>query len=410
MSDSHQALLREQLRPSLDCGLSALIDESLAAHPPTPPLWLGYTGSANLYATADYHSEDPSTGKGCTVIGIRLAPIEPVLEQVDTGLHLSVDFILTNTAPKSFEIQEIVFEIFDAADSLSLRRVLNTNGIRPAVETLGNLVVEQDASLTVFNPFHTLPQDVDCSTIKCSFRLAADDEEEIEEEIVFHPMLYEAKTALKLPMKSCVMVHDGHDYLSHHRRVDLCHPILRDTMGLRTNSGRFAVDFCRADPSGSLFSGSGKSERDWFGFGESILAPGDGTVAACHDDLPDNVLGVRDFDFGQALEDPDKMMGNHVLLDHGNGEYSLLAHLLCGSVTVKLGDEVGTGQEIGKLGFSGSTGPWVHLHYELRNGIDLRTSEGLPATFVCFTRHRGEVAMPVTRGTLSTGDIVELQC
>jgi len=180
-------------------------------------------------------------------------------------------------------------------------------------------------------------------------------------------------------------------------------------MGLRTNSGRFAVDFCKADPSGSLFSGGGKSERDRIGFGESILAPGDGTAAACHNDMPDKILGIRDFDFGQALENPDKMMANQVLLDHGNGEYSLLAHLLCGSVAVKPGDDISTGQEIGRLSFSGSAGPWVHLHYELRNGIDLRTSEGLPATFVCFTRHRGEAAMPVTRATLGTGDIVELQ-
>ena len=344
------------------------------------------------------------------MIGIRLAPMKPILETVDAGQHLSVDFILTNTTLKSFEIQEIVLEVFDAADSLSLRRVLNTNGTRPAVETLGNLVMEQDASLTVFNPFHTLPRDVDCSTIRCQFRFVADNEEEAEEEIVFHPTVYDAKTPLRLPMKSRVMVHDGHDYLSHHRRVDLCHPILRDTMGLKTNSGRFAVDFCKADPSGALFSGGGKSERDWFGFGEPILAPGDGTVAACHNDMPDNVLGVHDFDFGQALENPDTMMGNHVVLDHHNGEHSLLAHLLCGSVAVKVGDNVTAGQEIGKLGFSGSTGPWVHLHYEMRNGVDLRTSEGLPAAFARFTRHRGEAAIPVARGTLGTGDIVELQC
>jgi len=343
------------------------------------------------------------------LISIRVAPMAPVLEIIDSGLHLSVDFIVTNTASKSFEIQEIALEVFDAADLLCLRRVLNTNGIRPATETLGNLILEKDASLTVSNPFHTLPRDINCSTIKCQFRFAADDEGETEEEIIFHPTVYNSKTALMLPMKSRIMVHDGHDYLSHHRRVALCHPILRDTMGLRTNSGRFAIDFCKADPSGALFSGSGKSEKDWFGFGEPIFAPGEGTVAACHDHMPDNALGMRDFDFSQALEDPDKMMGNYVLLDHHNGEYSLLAHLLCGSVAVKLGDVVGVGRQIGKLGFSGSTGPWVHLHYELRNGIDLRTSEGLPAAFTCFTRYRGAVAMPVTQGTLGTGDIVEMK-
>jgi hypothetical protein len=219
--------------------------------------------------------------------------MDPVMEIVDCGQHLSVDFILTNSAAKDFEIREMILEVFDATDSLCLRRVLNTNGIRPAVETLGNLVVEQGGGLTVFNPFHTLPRDIDCSSLRCRFRLAADDEEEIEEGIVFHPTAYETRTPLMLPMKNRLMVHDGHDYLSHHRRVDLCHPILRDTMGLKANSGRFAIDFCKADSSGALFAEGGKTERDWFGFGEPIFAPGDGTVASCRNDMPDNVLGVQ---------------------------------------------------------------------------------------------------------------------
>lgn len=341
------------------------------------------------------------------MLSIRLAPSDPVLEKVDSGQHLSVDFILTNASPKAFEIQEIVLEVFDATNSLCLRRILNTNGIRPAVETLGDLVVEQEASLTVYNPFHTLPMDVDCSSLRYRFRLAADDEEQVEESIVFHPRVYVTRTPIVLPMENRLMVLDGHDYLSHHRRVDLCHPVLSEAMGLKTNSGRFAVDFCRADPSGSLFAGDGKTEKDWFGFGEAVVSPGDGTVAAVHNEMRDNALGVSDFDFGQALENPDAMMGNHVLLDHHNGEYSLLAHLLRGSVAVKLGDDVLAGQEIAKLGFSGSTGPWVHLHYEMRNGIDLRTAEGLPATFLSFARHRGNTVLQVDRGTVSTGDIVE---
>ena len=59
--------------------------------------------------------------------------------------------------------------------------------------------------------------------------------------------------------------------------------------------------------------------------------------------------------------------GNLVVIDHGNGFSSLYAHLA--SITVKNGDRVRQGQQIGTLGNTGrSTGP--HLHLEIRlNGV-----------------------------------------
>lgn len=57
--------------------------------------------------------------------------------------------------------------------------------------------------------------------------------------------------------------------------------------------------------------------------------------------------------------------GNHVVIDHGNGETSLYAHML--SFGVSVGQRVDQGQQIGKVGSSGnSTGP--HLHFEEREG------------------------------------------
>ncbi len=51
-------------------------------------------------------------------------------------------------------------------------------------------------------------------------------------------------------------------------------------------------------------------------------------------------LRERDFDFEQAMEVPNTLMGNYVLLDHLNGEYSVLAHLKQGSVSVQQGATV----------------------------------------------------------------------
>jgi septal ring factor EnvC (AmiA/AmiB activator) len=68
--------------------------------------------------------------------------------------------------------------------------------------------------------------------------------------------------------------------------------------------------------------------------------------------------------------------GLTVLLEHGNGYYSVYAHLQ--SAAVKLGDVVGKGQAIGSVGgISSEHGP--HLHFEIRgeNQIALDPAEWL---------------------------------
>lgn len=72
--------------------------------------------------------------------------------------------------------------------------------------------------------------------------------------------------------------------------------------------------------------------------------------------------------------------GNHVTIEHADGEYSVLAHLQEGSTTVAEGDSVAAGDVIGKCGNSGhSTEP--HLHYQLQDGPNFWTAAGLVPRF-----------------------------
>jgi len=105
------------------------------------------------------------------------------------------------------------------------------------------------------------------------------------------------------------------------------------------------------------------------------------------------------------MADPTTLFGNSVVIDHGNGEYSLLAHLKQRSVLVKEGDEVRAGQRIGAIGYSGSVFT-VHLHYELRRGVGLDV-DGLPSRFEHIDRWIGAQRVPEKDGFITTGDIVQ---
>jgi murein DD-endopeptidase MepM/ murein hydrolase activator NlpD len=133
---------------------------------------------------------------------------------------------------------------------------------------------------------------------------------------------------------------------------------------------RFAIDFVIIE-NGTTHRGPGDEIEDYFAYGRELLAPADGRVVTVIDGLPDQPIGSSD---------PENPYGNVVVLDHGAGEYSVLAHLKPGSVRVGAGDEVTAGEVVGLCGNSGNTSE-PHLHFQLQNGPDLMDSEGLPARF-----------------------------
>ncbi|MFE4666002.1 M23 family metallopeptidase [Streptomyces sp. NPDC056716] len=72
-----------------------------------------------------------------------------------------------------------------------------------------------------------------------------------------------------------------------------------------------------------------------------------------------------------------RILGNHLVLDLGDGHYALYAHLKQGSVTVREGDRVRAGEPLAHCGNSGnSTEP--HLHFQLMDGPDPVAARGIP--------------------------------
>ncbi|OLQ93340.1 hypothetical protein BIY22_02285 [Vibrio panuliri] len=106
-------------------------------------------------------------------------------------------------------------------------------------------------------------------------------------------------------------------------------------------------------------------------FGEPIIAPAGGEVIEVVSDLADNPPGKTD---------AENMFGNFVMIAHGNGEFSYLAHFKQGSVTVKQGDVVSQGQELGQCGNSGNS-HGAHLHYHMQTDPKLANPAGIALRF-----------------------------
>ena len=164
--------------------------------------------------------------------------------------------------------------------------------------------------------------------------------------------------------------------------------------GHRNRSGQFALDGVGLDAGyGVNVANGGSKSADYAGWGREIIAPAAGVVVRLRADRPDQPDPENSDPAFYAPEFPNGGdPGNHIVIDHGNGEFSMLAHFQAGSVLVKLGDHVEQGQPLGKLGSSGDT-VTPHLHYQLQSGPDIQWSDGLPCKFTNVE------SSPLVRGT-----------
>jgi murein DD-endopeptidase MepM/ murein hydrolase activator NlpD len=154
---------------------------------------------------------------------------------------------------------------------------------------------------------------------------------------------------------------------------------------------RFAYDFV-ITRGGTTHHGDGKQNGDYFCFGQTVLAPGAGAIVEAVDGVGDNTPGVVN---------GDAPLGNHVVIDHGNGEFSFLAHLERASVAVKTGDHVARGAVVGRCGNSGVS-PEPHVHYHIQSTPSYLVGAGMPAQF----EHYVADGAPVVRGEPVRGQTI----
>jgi murein DD-endopeptidase MepM/ murein hydrolase activator NlpD len=344
------------------------------------------------------------------VEGVRITARPSVIyvEQTESGQHLNFDFVLENRTSERLLLSRIGISALDESDKPVFRAFVDEYS-RASLELARQPALGAGQSILVYNPFHSFPATIPLRKLRYEFSFRSENgRRRHRSETTVAPVLYATKTELILPLNGRLLVWDGHDYQSHHRRFDYTRPPFSERSN-RTNFLRYSYDFVVVNEQGLMHRGDPRNGDEWYpgkpetndayyGLGAPIRATGDGRVAVVHDGEPDN----RRFDPTQETA----YGGNYVIIDHRNREYSWFGHLKQGSIRVKPGQEIRQGDVIAQMGASGDS-LFPHLHYELRTGVGTKEVEGLPSYFSNFRRLLGSETIVVGKGHVDTGDIVE---
>jgi len=154
------------------------------------------------------------------------------------------------------------------------------------------------------------------------------------------------------------------------------------------------VDFRRDETGAFALSSPPKSAcvDDYYLYHREVLAAAAGTVIAAGNGWPNagctnpleysekRVVELTGKLLADGMEFVHAILGNYVILDHHNGEFTLYAHMSEGSVRVVAGDDVAQGDVLGLVGNT-SNSDVPHLHFHLMDSGDFITANGLPVMF-----------------------------
>lgn len=141
---------------------------------------------------------------------------------------------------------------------------------------------------------------------------------------------------------------------------------------------------------GRFYHGNEHQNQNYLCYGKNVLAVANGKVIATKDGLPENIPHSGKLAVPISL---DTLGGNYIVLDIGKGKYAFYAHMIPGSLRVKVGEKVTRGQFIGQVGNTGnSTEP--HLHFHIVDGPSFVGANGVPYGFDHFDVRKSKLINP----------------
>jgi hypothetical protein len=323
------------------------------------------------------------------LVATPLSSPNPVLGS-DDKTHLAYEIVLMNMAPSAVTVEKVETldaesgAVLGALEGDALKQMLRLNGGGNGTEVPGggggflfmDVTQPKDAAVP-----KALKHRFDLKVAKAPAQGSADDHDpapEPPQDLVFvSDALPVGAPAVVVapPLKGKHWVVGGGccTPYSYHRGATL--PI----NGAVHVAERFAIDFVQLNDKNMLFDGDMKEVSDYAYFGDEVYSVADGTVVATENNLPEQIPGKLPADATIQMAG-----GNYAVLDIGNSHYAFYAHMQPGSVRVKAGDKVATGQVLGLLGNSGNTDT-PHLHFHIMDGPSPLLANGLPYVFTSFT-------------------------
>ncbi len=353
------------------------------------------------------------------VVSISTEPSPVYIEEARDSNRLNFDFTLTGLTNKRLIIKFIKAAVYDELDNLVTFRHLNHNAVgTPGIQTIGKYEIHGKETIDIFNPFHSFPKIIPLYKLRYMFTFL-DPETGTEYYYgnhIIRPTIYHQKVRLTIPVKGMITILDGHDYYSHHRRFSMSLVRNITNNAFWSNFSRYSIDLTLLGMDGNTRNMTPQEYPSNYDFHftditkfytheAEVYAPADGVVVDVVDDLDD--LYDSKFDFERAIEENRirDLAGNYVIIKHNESEYSHLFHLLKKSIQVSVGDSVSVGQRIARIGFSGASTTYSHLHYQLLDGVDFLISNPLPCRFSDVLLLNGKDSIRYETACIDTGDI-----
>jgi len=332
---------------------------------PTRRSFLAGTAAFGSAAALGFPAQEPASSEGPGVLSLRSAPAR-IFKAADPGKEDTESWFthlaLQTPGAGPWTSEELEVSLRSAGGVVS--RTTCSGAVLAALRT--DLPVEGTPSFPFLLRIRgSAPRAAEVDAIVCAVRVRGPEGAVERVEIEIPLGSYEARTALLFPFRGRGLVTQGGAADGGHAN----------------RSGQFAVDAIGLSRTYAPQTSDEEKNEAACGWGREILAPAAGVVVRVRNDRPDQpVPGTTNPEFllpeFRGGGDP----GNHVVIDHGNGEFSLICHLQEGSVGVELGQRVEHGEVFGLLGNSGDTN-FPHVHYQLMDGPDWMRCDALPFRF-----------------------------
>jgi hypothetical protein len=346
--------------------------------------------SRNMFTWCSLFMSYPLAAQSANVT---VQPAQPAMERSRCCILLNFDFEVS--AADTLTLESIQAVLLDSRGKPIGNRQADRSTLSPRTVVPGKVAV-------VANPFPSIDAKTPITSVQYTLNFAGRNGT-VSTVSTISPVTYVTRTDLMFPVEGRLLIAAGRDATAPKSRMDQA--VAQELQGFRRQFNRYAYDLMVVDSAGALNRNGGASLDDWFGYRATVVSPAAGIVRVAENHRPENRLGGAQQPCC-ASKDPTWFAGNYIVIDHENGECTLLAHLRQGSQNVSEGDRVTRGQRIGEVGLSGDSFSVPHLHYQLMDSCNFTDAEGLPSRFSAFERLSGPNDGQEIKAYVGAGEVV----